>query len=107
MSKIVRYARHIIHEIVIFLVPKTLRKNMLSCEDVSRILSNEDSHAGHSKIKLKIHLLICQCCTDYSAQINIIKEKTNELSQIKLTSEQEEKIKASKQKLLNSIPKQD
>ncbi len=95
MSKFIRIFRSIIHDLVILLVPKVLRKNMLSCEQVTQLLE-QDQLSGSKRLKLKMHLLICQCCTDYKKQMSIITQESKKLTQQALTPEQKKRIKNSK-----------
>jgi hypothetical protein len=103
MNKLIRIFRHLLHELVLFMVPKSIRKNMLSCEEVSRILADEEGHNSASVFKLKMHLFICQCCTDYSKQLNVIDERSRALSKVSLSDEQKSMIKKSQEKAINSL----
>lgn len=105
MNKLIRIFRHLIHEFVVLLVPRNLRKNLMTCEEVSKILANENSLSTSSTFKLKIHLFICQCCTDYSDQLKEIDAQAHKLSKIELTPQQKESVRKSQKKILESLHK--
>jgi len=92
-----KFLRHIIHEIVVTIVPKSLRKNMLSCKDVAFILATNPSLPLLKKLKLNMHILICQSCLNYQKQLILINNETKKLNKVKLTEEQMDIIKRSKE----------
>ncbi len=106
MNKFIRLIRSIIHDLVIFFVPKVLRKNMLSCEQVTQLLE-QDHLSSSKKVKLRMHLLICQCCTDYKSQVDIISEESKKLTQKSLTQEQLNRVKKSKFSIIEKYKKQE
>lgn len=105
MNKVIKFIRHLVHEVVVHMVPSFMRKNMLSCQDVAFILSSEDDLSLPKRVKLKLHLMICQCCTDYETQLKIINQKAYKAIKLELTPEQEAKIKKSQEELVQKFTK--
>jgi hypothetical protein len=103
MNKFIKKFRALIHDAVILLVPKGIRKSFMpSCQQVSEMLEAES--LGFRKIiKLKMHLFICQCCVDYKNQVSIISAQARELGKIELTEAQKRKVQSSKSSILKSI----
>ncbi|MFT6630400.1 MAG: hypothetical protein ACJAS4_000336 [Bacteriovoracaceae bacterium] len=93
------------HEFIVHLAPRSLRKRMMTCEEVSKILANNDKLSIPLIFKLKIHLFICQCCTDYSKQIKTIEEQTHKMGKVELTPQQLESVKNSQKKIIDSLIK--
>lgn len=88
---------------VVYLVPNFLKKNVLRCSEVYEILARESELRLGEKVKLKLHILICQCCTDYSKQLKLIKSESQALGKIELTSEQKARISKSRDKVLDNL----
>lgn len=104
MNKLIRRLRKILHDLVVIIAPSWARKKMLSCKDVLNLLS-DDQHKPSlaTYMKLKMHLLICQCCVDYSAQMEFIETKSSELGKVNLNQDQLKQIKLSQQKVLDKL----
>ncbi len=92
MNKLIRLIRHLLHEIVVHFVPSFLKKNLLTCQEVSEILAKKPDLKRGRKIKLKMHLMICNCCNDYLGQMNIIEKSSKDLNVLHLTSDQSKKV---------------
>ena len=45
---------------------------MLSCREVVQILSSEEGHGFSRRTQLRFHLMMCQHCSRYSAQLRMI-----------------------------------
>lgn len=101
--KIKKIIKHILHEMVVHLVPAFLKKNVLKCSDIHEILSQEKDLSFRTNLKLKFHILICQCCTDFYEQLKIIQNKSKSLGEIELTPEQLAKVKKSQEKIISKI----
>jgi hypothetical protein len=105
MNKLIRVIRHFLHEIVVNFTPPFMRKKMLSCQDVAFILSSGEDLTMTKKFKLKMHLLICQCCTDYESQLNIINHQAQKSIKLELTNEQKQQIEKSQEKVIEKFTK--
>lgn len=97
--------RKIIHDLMMIIIPKSLRKNMLSCEEVSHIIAEDIKLKSLKKIKLKMHLFICQKCLDYERQIQFINKSTTKLSFSAVEDRLDDKIKESEKNLINNYSK--
>lgn len=95
--------RKIIHDLMMMIIPKSLRKNMLSCEEVSHIISENQELPTFSKLKLKMHLFICQKCLDYEKQIQFITENAHSIRFE--PSADPENLEKSKNDLINKFSK--
>lgn len=91
-----KFLRHIIHEIIVTIVPKALRKNMLTCKDVAFILATNPNLSLVKKLKLNMHIMICQSCLNYKKQLILIDKTTEKLNKIELTQEQKQLLENSK-----------
>jgi hypothetical protein len=78
---------------------------MMTCEEVSKILANKDKLSTPLIFKLKMHLFICQCCTDYSNQIKTIEEQTHKMGKVELTPQQIDSVKNFQKKIIGSLKK--
>lgn len=74
-----KFIRKIIHDLMMIIIPKGMRKNMLSCEEVSHIIAEDHQLKSMAKIKLKMHLFICQKCLDYKKQIQFIEKNAKNI----------------------------
>ena len=100
----IKLIRKIIHDIMMIIMPKSVQKSLLSCKEVARILTEEhDSLSTVKIIKLKMHIMICQSCTDYKKQISIIEKNSKKLPQIYLDQETLEKVNKSKDDILKRL----
>ena len=97
--------RNIIHDLMMVMIPKSLRKNMLTCEQVAHIIAEKQDIPAFKRVKLQMHLFICQSCLDYKNQIQIIDASSTKLGKITLTSSQKEQISNSKSKIINKYSK--
>jgi hypothetical protein len=107
MNKFMRLFRKVMHDIMMSLAPKWLRKLMLTCEQISQILASDEKIPILKRIKLQSHLLICQCCKDYQTQIDLINTAAHKIAPPELSNEQLSKISKSQSKLLNDLIKKD
>ena len=91
-----------VHDLVIFTTPKWLKKKMISCEEVSKILTSNQKMGFFKKVQLKMHVLICQHCTDYKHQMIFINKSAKKipLTLIKTNSNQ---IERSKEEVLKRL----
>lgn len=106
MNKLIRLIRKVVHDLVLLITPKWARKHMLSCKEVLSLLNDQDQDHSFSKyMKLRMHLLICQCCTDYTDQMNIIEKQSQNLGKLQLTEDQINQINSSKTKVLSQLKK--
>lgn len=97
--------RRIVHDIVMVLAPKKLKKLIMSCQEVSQILATKPELTVKKKMFLKMHILICECCTNYSKELDMISKQTKIVSAPKLTEDQKLQIKNSQQELINRFKK--
>ncbi len=93
--------RKIIHDLLMIMIPKGIRKNMLSCEEVSHIIAEDDDLKSIKKIKLKMHLFICQKCLDYKKQIQFINQNAKKIKLSNLENDLANKIEESKNSLID------
>lgn len=103
MNKIIRAIRIFVHDLMVFILPKSMLSHLMSCEDVSKILVEKRSLPLKKNIRVKLHILICQCCTDYKHQLQIIEENSKKLGNLELTPEQKDQINKSKEQLLERL----
>tara|TARA_Y100000590_G_C15094853_1_gene778960 strand:+ start:66 stop:383 length:318 start_codon:yes stop_codon:yes gene_type:complete len=101
--KIIKFLRHLLHEMVVYLVPNFLKKNVLRCSEVHKILASEPDLSFSGSLKLKFHILICQCCTDYSKQLKLIKNESKALGKVELTPEQKARVSKSRDQILEKL----
>lgn len=103
MNKLFKLIRHILHEMVVIFIPKRLRASIMpSCQRVSEMLEEQNLSLSDG-VKLRMHLFICQCCTDYKSQLNFMSNEAKKLEKINLTDTQKEKILKSKSEILEKM----
>ncbi len=95
--------RKIIHDLIVTIVPKSLRRNMLTCEQVSHIIAQDIQLSKFKTFKLQMHLFICQSCLNYKKQIQTIDKAAQKLGTVQLTKEQKEQILSSKKQTINKF----
>jgi hypothetical protein len=79
-----KIVRKIIHDLIMILVPKALRKNMLTCEQVALIIAEK---------------------LNYKNQIKIIDSESKNLGKINLTDSQKQKIIKSRSEISKKYSK--
>lgn len=95
--------KSLLYSLVSKVFPKKIGRFFLTCEDSAQLLSNKDQITFSRKVRLKFHIFICHCCSNFEKQINLIDEHSCEINKRTLTSEHNEKIKSSKESALNDI----
>jgi hypothetical protein len=100
-----KIVRKIIHDLIMILVPKALRKNMLTCEQVALIIAEKPNLSAFKKTKLQMHLFVCQSCLNYKNQIKIIDSESKNLGKINLTDSQKQKIIKSRSEISKKYSK--
>jgi len=101
---IIRKFRYFLHELVDHYLPRFMRSKIASCEEVINILnSNHNEISSTKKFKLKIHLLICQCCVDYIDQIKTIEKSVRKISLLNLTEEQDQVLRKNTNDLVSKF----
>lgn len=103
MNYLIRKIRFIVHELAVLLLPKFILRKLLSCEEISKILVEGENSPHRKSFRVKMHILICQCCTEYEKQLEIIEKNTQILKSMNLTEKQKEKISSSKAKVLDRL----
>lgn len=87
------------------LMPKALKKNMLTCQEVAFILANTKNIEGAEFKKLRMHLFLCEPCANYRKQLLAMNKATQGLGSLELSSDQLEKIKIHQEKLFKNLKK--
>lgn len=105
MNKIIRLMRNIVHDFMLLILPKKLLTKLLSCEEVSKILTMEEKAKLRNHPRVRFHILICQCCTDYKYQLEIIEKSSQKLKEFHLSTQQKDLINKSKQNLISRFSK--
>ena len=82
-----------------------MRKNILSCKQVTKILNSEAKFPFGTRLKLNLHLLICQCCTDYKTQMKFISKEAKKIYDIKLNQQQELQLQKIKEQVIKNHSK--
>lgn len=103
MNKMIRFFRAIIHDLIIILMPKEILSKTLSCEEVAKSILDHNEQNSKKPFRIRLHMFICQCCTDYDAQLKIIKLSSKTIGQVNLTPEQFAALKNSKENVLNKM----
>lgn len=98
--------RRIIHDLLMIIIPKSFRKNSLTCKQVSEIIACKPELSRLSKIKLHMHLFICQSCLNYKNELSTLEKAAGNLGELKLTDEQLKKLKISKTNIIDSVTKE-
>ena len=86
-------------------MPKALKKNMLTCQEVAFILANTKNIEGAEFKKLRMHLFLCEPCANYRKQLLAMNKATQGLGSLELSSDQLEKIKIHQEKLFKNLKK--
>lgn len=84
-----------------FLIPNNMKKHLLSCEEVSHIISEDQQLQTIKKIKLKMHIFICQKCLDYKKQIQFINKNSKIIKFHAINDDPQKKIEKSKSNLID------
>jgi hypothetical protein len=105
MNKLIVIFKTIMHDLVGALAPKWLKKRMMTCEDIAFLITNGTNIPFSKRFALKMHFLICQCCANYAAQLDLINEGSKKIAAPKFTAKQEEQISNSKDEMLKKLLK--
>ena len=87
-----------------FLMPKWLQKYAISCAEASKVLSeNGDQLNIMLRLKLKMHVVICQNCTNYKTQLDIIHKTAKNIPIIELANSEVQQINDSKENIIRQL----
>lgn len=99
-----RLVRTALHAIIHVAMPKGQDPILMSCKQVTEILTNDDLELPKTqRLKLNLHLLVCQCCTDYKEQLEIISKTAKKIYPIELTARQKQKVLDLQNDILNRL----
>ena len=101
MRIVFKIIRRIVHDILMVISPPFLKRKLMSCKEISEILAKETELSGSKKLMFKMHLLICQCCTNYASELSLISESAKKIKAPNLNNEQLQQIQKSKQELID------
>lgn len=96
-----RFIRKMIHDFIDWIVPRKLRRNMMTCEQVSHIIAENQQLKPLKKFKLQMHLFICQKCLDYKEQIHFLESNAKVIQLKPLDKNTKQKMESCKHELLN------
>jgi hypothetical protein len=82
-------------------MPPSLKKKMLTCEQVAHIIAQKPNIPVFNKAKLHMHLFICQSCLNYKKQIVIIDSSLKKMGTINLTNSQKEQVLKSRLEVIS------
>lgn len=106
MKSITRKLRHLLHDLLMLIIPSFLRKKMmLSCSEITQIIATNEQMSFVKKMKLKSHLIICLCCSDYSDQLLMISKNCKKIKAPELTKAQLDMIKNKENSFIEEICK--
>lgn len=105
MNKLIRVIRNFLHDFLPAITPKPLRKNLLSCKQVTELLLEADKLDWKTKMKLQIHLFICQCCTDYKTQVEFVTIKSKKIYPSVLSDEEKDRAQKIQTEVLKRLKK--
>ena len=105
MNKVRNLIRKVIHDIFIFVAPKWLRKKILTCEEISKLITNDEKLTLPTRMKINFHIFICKCCSDYRQQINIISKSARRIKSPTLTRNQISQISSNKDSIIQKYTK--
>ena len=77
----------------------------MTCEEITKITMGEIEATGSKKYWYKFHHLICECCVNFSKQVNVISIESKKV-QPELSEEQKDRIRQCKQDVLSKYTKQ-
>lgn len=101
MSKIIR---KLIHDFLMLVIPNWIRKKSVTCEQAAKLMASEDpNRTWFMKLKLKMHVIICQNCIDYHHQLNIIEHTAKNIQHIDLDDAARARIRASLDRAMRNI----
>lgn len=103
MKKLIRLLRHTIHHLMALLMPKKILSKLLSCQEVAKILATTPKLPPVKSLRVKLHIFLCQHCTDYKDQLQIIKQKSKDLNNLEYDADQEKQMTESKHKVLKML----
>jgi len=99
----IKLVRKIIHDIIMLMMPKWLKKRAMSCSEAAHRLSENDQINLAMKLKLKMHVMICQHCTDYETQLNIIHKTAKDIPKVDLADNEIKQINDSKNNIIRQL----
>ncbi len=103
MSKISYKFRSLLHDVIFDYAPDFIKKKLMSCEEMTKIMAMEQTLSTKKKLWYKAHNYICLCCDNCEGQFKLINLKSKDLVSTDLTNAQKERIAHSKNDVLASI----
>lgn len=91
-----RLIRKIFHDLIMRITPARFKKHALTCEQVSHIIALKTDLTTFKRLKLHMHLFICQKCLDYRDQLDFIDVQCEELKKVSTDQALQEHINNSK-----------
>ncbi len=76
---------------------------MISCKEVSLIISN--SNTSKLSFKMKLHLFISNCCNDFKEKMHLLDQKAVKLREINLNKDQAHRVQESKREVAQLLTK--
>ena len=99
------FIRKLLHDFLMFISPTFIRRRLLSCEQVSHIISENTSLAPIKSVKLKMHLFICKNCLNYKAQMKFLDAQIKNGQFTKIDSLNDANLKAKQTELIEKFSK--
>lgn len=99
------FIRKILHDFLMLISPTFIRKRMLSCEQVSHIISENISLSPIKSVKLKMHLFICKNCLNYKAQMKFLDAQIKSAQFSKIDSLNDKDLKTKQSELVEIFSK--
>lgn len=95
--------RNFMHDFLMSVAPLRLKKKIMSCEEITKIMASDTEMPVSKKFWFKMHNFLCSCCSNYQDQFKIIKIQSHKLMTRELSNEEKERIKNSKKDIISKI----
>lgn len=95
----------IIRGILRFIIPHRFGYGVMTCEEAAELLINNDGISKSRRLRLEIHVRLCECCVSYKKQLKFLSKKTQDLKSLESLNADPEKISFSKADIINKYSK--
>lgn len=87
MKKIKRPIQHLLHEALFHYAPSKVKKNLLTCQEVSVKSENKKVLSLSDRLRMMIHTAACSCCSNYRDHVEAVSEQYSELYENELNKD--------------------
>ena len=95
----------IIRAILRFIIPHKFGYGIMTCEEAAQLLINDEGISNSRRLRLEIHVRLCECCVNYKKQLKFLSFKTKEIKDLDTITTDPDKLSFSKADIISKYSK--